>query len=72
MIVIDLTFLTRDDQDSINERAAWTDEQQRIFSEFCAGNLTDEGIMQALHMDRKRFYKIKRQIMEKIVRIAAR
>ena len=63
--------MIQSDIDNINKRAAWTDEQAKVFAKLLEGRSTDAGIMRELHIGDKRYYRIKQDIRRKISRILA-
>lgn len=69
MRAVRLYELLQSEIDFINNQAAWTDEQKQVFSELLRGRFTDEGIKQNLNIPHVRYYKIKKQIYNKIERI---
>ena len=60
---------TRREIEYINSEAAWTEEQSAVFQELVRGKYNDSGIILALHMDRNHFYRIKKQIKLKLIKI---
>lgn len=56
--------------DKIIELARFTEEQRKVFDLLNEDRKNDEGIMFTLHLSRKRYYAIKKAVINKIVRIA--
>lgn len=55
--------------DKIIELARFTEEQRKVFDLLNEDRKNDEGIMFTLHLLRKRYYAIKKAVINKIVRI---
>lgn len=55
--------------DKIIELARFTEEQRKVFDLLNEDRKNDEGIMFTLHLSRKRYYAIKKAVINKIVRI---
>lgn len=55
--------------DEILEKAAFTIDQRKIFDLLHDGELNDKGIIERLSMERHKYYKIKKQVMNKIIKI---
>lgn len=59
----------QDDVDLIVSRAHFTDEQRKIFDLLLTSKYTDYGICRKINMSETRYYKIKKQVINKIKRI---
>lgn len=68
--MFDLSFLTKKDIEVLEAKAELTDEQRIILEHLRKGDLTDEGIMLELRLNRNKYYKIKEKLFEKIIRTA--
>lgn len=55
--------------DKIIEMARFTDEQRKVFDFLNEDCKTDEGIMLSLHLSRRKYYEIKKAVINKVVRI---
>lgn len=66
---IKLTNLIQSDIDEINNLAAWTRDQEEVFKMLVDNSFNDSGIMSELNLRRSRYYEIKKQVTEKVVRI---
>lgn len=61
--------LIQDDVDIILERAAFTADQEAIFRQLIRARYNDVGIMMNLNMSNGRYYRIKKEVKQKIERI---
>lgn len=61
--------LIQDDVDIILERAAFTADQEAIFRQLVRARYNDVGIMMNLNMSNGRYYRIKKEVKQKIERI---
>lgn len=68
--MIDLTFLTPKDVTTLHEKADFTEDQLAILKHLRKGDLSDEGIMLELQLSRNKYYKIKADLLCKIIRAA--
>ena len=69
--MIDLSFLTNYDIQVLEEKGDLTKEQTVILKHLQKQDLTDEGIMRELNISRRnKYYKIKENLIHKIIRIA--
>jgi DNA-binding transcriptional ArsR family regulator len=68
--VVDLSFLTKKDIEILDEKAGFTDEQRVILEHLRKNDLSDEGIMLELRLSRNKYYKIKENLIQKIIRTA--
>lgn len=68
--MVDLSFLTIKDIEILNEKAGFTDEQKIILEHLRKNDLSDEGIMLELRLSRNKYYKIKENLIQKIIRTA--
>ena len=59
----------KSDIDFIVSNANFTDAQMEIFLELCKGSLYDEGICLKLCMSPSSYYRTKKKITDKIVRV---
>ena len=57
------------DVDYIIANANFTKAQLEIFSELCKGQMYDEGICMKLNLSPSAYYRTKRKIADKIVRV---
>ena len=65
----DISCLIREDIERINHDAAWTNDQAKIFNYLLTDHYTDEGIMLNMGISRNRYYRIKRQVLNKLIRL---
>lgn len=49
--------------------ARFTDEQRGIFDLLNEDKLNDEGIMLKMNLSRKRYYKVKKIVLQKVIKI---
>lgn len=68
--MVDLSFLTIKDIEILDEKAGFTDEQRVILEHLRKNDLSDEGIMLELRLSRNKYYKIKENLIQKIIRTA--
>ena len=68
--MVDLSFLTKKDIEILDEKADFTDEQRVILEHLRKNDLSDEGIMLKLRLSRNKYYKIKENLIQKIIRTA--
>jgi DNA-binding transcriptional ArsR family regulator len=68
--VFDLSFLTVKDIEVLDKKAGFTYEQRVILEHLQKNDLTDEGIMLELRLSRNKYYKIKENLIQKIIRTA--
>lgn len=68
--MLDLTFLTPKDVDTLHEKVDFTKDQILILKHLRKGDLSDEGIMLELQLSRNKYYKIKADLLCKIIRAA--
>lgn len=62
--------LIQSDIDLVNDQAAWTEDQKKMFEKLLHSQTTDAGIMQELCIsNNRRYYQIKGEIRKKIDRI---
>lgn len=64
-----IEYLLQEEIDLINAKAAFTADQKKVFDLLVVGALNDKGIIEYLHLDRHKYYKLKKQVMSKISRI---
>lgn len=57
------------DIDYIVSNANFTEAQMVIFTELCKGNLYDTGICMKLNISPSAYYRTKRKVADKIVRV---
>lgn len=55
--------------DKIIELARFTEEQRKVFDLLNEDCKNDDGIMFTLHLSRKRYYAIKKVVIDKVVRV---
>lgn len=70
--MIDLSFLTAKDLATLAEKGTFTREQKFILRHLYLQDMTDEGVMNELRLSRNNYYKIKTDLLNKIILIAAR
>ena len=70
--MIDLSFLTAKDLAALAEKGTFTREQKFILRHLYLQDMTDEGVMNELRLSRNNYYKIKTDLLNKIILIAAR
>lgn len=63
------TEFIKADIDYIKENANFTEEQEKIFDLLLTGKYIDVGIANQLGLRNNTYYKIKKQIVKKILRI---
>lgn len=68
--MVDLSFLTIKDIETLDKKAGLTDEQRVIIEHLRKNDLSDEGIMLELRLSRNKYYKIKENLIQKIIRTA--
>ena len=68
--MVDLSFLTNQDLKILYEKADFSDEQIIILKHLQRQDMTDDGIMLQLGLSRNKYYKIKTNLINKIIRIA--
>lgn len=68
--MIDLSFLTRQELENLNNKIGFTDTELTILEHLVKQDLNDDGIMLSLHMSRNKYYKIKLNAIYKIIRHA--
>ncbi len=68
--MIDLSFLTVKDIEILDKKAGFTAEQKIILEHLRKNDLSDEGIMLELRLSRNKYYKIKENLIQKIIRTA--
>lgn len=68
--MFDLSFLTVKDIEVLDKKAGFTDEQRIILEHLRKNDLSDEGIMLELRLSRNKYYKIKENLIQKIIRTA--
>ena len=67
-----LNMLIQREVDAINAAACWTDEQKRLFDHLLSDRYSDAGIMLEMNIaSREKYYRLKKQVFEKIDRINA-
>jgi hypothetical protein len=64
-----LTALSRDEIERIRESGQLTQEQSRLLSLLASDKLTDEGAMRKLSMSSTEFYRVKKELKLKILRV---
>ena len=64
-----LTALSRDEIERIRESGQLTQEQSRLLSLLASDKLTDEGAMRKLSMSSTEYYRTKRELKLKILRV---
>lgn len=69
--MIDLSFLSKSEVEHLDEQIGFTDIEKEIIKHLVKNDLTDDGIMLDLHLSRNKYYKIKLNVVYKIVRYAA-
>lgn len=70
--MLDLSFLTKSDVQHLDEKIGFTTEERTILYHLAYNDMTDYGIMLELNVSRNRYYKIKSNLLSKIVREAVR
>lgn len=68
--MVDLSFLTNQDLKILYEKADFSDEQIIILKHLQRQDMNDDGIMLQLGLSRNKYYKIKTNLINKIIRIA--
>ena len=68
--MVDLSFLTNQDLKILYEKADFSDEQIIILKYLQRQDMNDDGIMLQLGLSRNKYYKIKTNLINKIIRIA--
>lgn len=68
--MVDLSFLTIKDIETLDKKAGFTNEQRIILEHLRKNDLSDEGIMLELRLSRNKYYKIKENLIQKIIRAA--
>lgn len=64
-----LDNLLQSEIDDIVSKAAFNYDQKKVFDALVYAEMNDKGIIQQLHYDRHKYYKIKKQVMTKVLRI---
>lgn len=72
LTMLDLSFLTKSDVQHLDEKIGFTAEERIILYHLAYNDMTDYGIMLELNISRNRYYKIKSNLLSKIVREAVR
>ena len=67
---IDISALTRAELEHIVEEANFTEDQQKIFAALNKDSQYDYAIMMDIGISGRRYYKLKKIVMEKVERIA--
>ncbi len=70
--MIDLTFLSKNDVKRLNENIGFTDNELIILNNLVSEKFTDEGLMFEMHLNRNKYYKIKMNLLYKIIKFAAK
>ncbi|MCM1419708.1 MAG: hypothetical protein NC084_09075 [Bacteroides sp.] len=68
--MVDLSFLTQKDMEILKSKEKFNEDQLTILHHLILGDKSDEGIMLELGMGRNKYYKIKTNLIAKIIRIA--
>ena len=66
---ISLSALTKSESEAIRAEANLTEEQERIFSLLSRDIYNDDGIILILNISRRRYYRAKHVLCDKIARI---
>lgn len=66
----DLSFLTAKDLIILEEKANFTQDQKIILRHMFLQDLNDDGMMIELRLSRNKFYKIKNDLFQKLIRTA--
>lgn len=69
-VVVNISALTKSEFEAIRSEANFTDEQNRMYELLNTDLYTDAGIMLAMSLTHRRFYKIKKIVCDKTDRIA--
>lgn len=69
MSKLDYGGLIKADIERLNREAAWTDDQAAVFKLLLDDTLIDEGRMQRLKLSSSRYYRLKKEIWQKVERI---
>lgn len=66
---IDCSDFIQPEYERIIELARFTEDQKKVFDLLNSDKYTDEGIMLELNFSRKRYYTIKKKVMNKVIRV---
>lgn len=66
---IDCSDFIQPEYEKIVELSRFTEDQRKVFDFLNSDKYTDEGIMLKLNLSRKRYYEIKKKVINKIVRV---
>ena len=69
-VVVNISALTKSELESIRSEANFTSEQNRMYDLLNLDVHTDAGIMLAMGLSPRRYYKIKKIVCDKTDRIA--
>lgn len=68
--MLDLSFLSQRDIAVLDKKTGFTEDEKIILNHLARNDMTDDGIMLELSINRNRFYKIKTNLINKIIREA--
>lgn len=68
---IDCSDFIQPEYERIIELARFTEDQKKVFDFLNSDKYTDEGIMLKLNLSRKRYYAIKKKVIDKVTRTMA-
>nr|DAF64125.1 MAG TPA: hypothetical protein [Siphoviridae sp. ctTIi48] len=68
--MLDLSFLSQRDIAALDKKIGFTEDEKIIINHLARNDMTDDGIMFELSINRNRFYKIKTNLINKIIREA--
>ncbi len=68
--MIDLSFLTKQELEQLNNKIGFTENETDILEHLVKQDLNDDGIMLSLHMSRNKYYKVKLNVIYKIIKHA--
>lgn len=68
--MLDLSFLSQRDIATLDKKIGFTEDEKIIINHLAQNDMTDDGIMLELSINRNRFYKIKTNLINKIIREA--
>ena len=68
--MLDLSFLSQRDIAALDKKIGFTEDEKIIINHLARNDMTDDGIMLELSINRNRFYKIKTNLINKIIREA--
>lgn len=67
---VKISALTRSEAQRVIEEANFSEDQLKIFNSLNQDRFYDYAIMDQLSLDRKRYYSIKKIVLDKVERIA--